>query len=132
MTGARYRELPLGGSLTARFTPRADGSTLIHSTEALQPYPDRLTDRLLHWAALAPDRALAAKRDNGGDWRRISYAQALAQARSIAQALIDMRLSAEHPIVVLSDNDLEHLLIGLGAMLAGVPYAPVSAAYSLL
>jgi feruloyl-CoA synthase len=132
MTGARYRELPLGGSLTARFTPRADGSTLIHSTEALKPYPPRLTDRLLHWAAAEPDRTLAAKRENGGDWRRISYAQALAQARSIAQALIDMRLSAEHPVVVLSDNDLEHLLIGLGAMLAGVPYAPVSAAYSLL
>jgi feruloyl-CoA synthase len=132
MSGARYRALPLGGSLTARFTPRADGSTLIHSTEPLQPYPARLTDRLLQWAAIEPDRTLAAKREHGGDWRRISYAQALSHARSIAQALIDMRLSAEHPVVVLSDNDLEHLLIGLGAMLAGVPYAPVSAAYSLL
>jgi len=111
---ARYRALPLGGSITARFTPRADGSTLVRSTEALQPYPDRLTDRLLHWAAVAPDRTLAAKREHGGDWRRISYAQALAQARSIAQALIDMRLSAEHPVVVLSDNDLEHLLIAWG------------------
>ena len=37
MSGVRYRELPLGGSLAAHFTPRADGSTLIHSAEPLQP-----------------------------------------------------------------------------------------------
>jgi len=128
----RYRALPLGGSLAAQFTPRADGATLIHSTEPLQPYPSRLTDRLLHWAAMKPDHTLAAKRVDGGDWRRISYAQALSSARSIAQALIDLGLSAERPVAILSDNDLEHLLIGLGAMLAGVPFAPISAAYSLV
>ena len=128
----RYRELPLGGSLAAHFTPRADGSTLIHSTEPLQPYPGRLTERLLHWAAVKPDQTLAAKRDHGGDWRRLSYAQALSGARAIAQALLDLGLSAERPLAILSDNDLEHLLIGLGAMLAGVPFAPISAAYSLV
>ena len=126
----RYRALPLGGSLSANFTRRPDGSTLVHSTEPLGPYPKRLTDRLLHWAAVAPERTLAAKRVNGGDWRRISFAQALASARSIAQALIDHGLSAERPVAILSDNDLEHLLLGLGAMLAGVPFAPISAAYS--
>ena len=128
----RYRELPLGGSLAAHFTPRPDGSTLIHSVEPLQPYPPRLTDRLLHWAAVKPGHTLAAKRVDGGDWRHLSYAQALSGARSIAQALIDLGLSAERPVAILSDNDLEHLLIGLGAMLAGVPFAPVSAAYSLV
>ncbi len=132
MSGVRYRELPLGGSLAAHFTSRADGCTLINSTEPLQPYPDRLTDRLLHWAAAKPDHTLAAKRVAGGDWRRLSYAQALGSARAIAQALIDLGLSAERPLVILSDNDLEHLQLGLGAMLAGVPFAPVSAAYSLV
>jgi feruloyl-CoA synthase len=132
MSAVRYRELPLGGSLAAHFTPRADGSTLIHSAEALQTYPARLTDRLLHWAAVKPDHTLAAKRVDGGEWRRLSYAQALSSARAIAQALIDLRLSAERPVAILSDNDLEHLLIGLGAMLAGVPFAPISAAYSLV
>ena len=128
----RYRELPLGGSLAAHFTLRADGSTLIYSAEPLQPYPDRLTDRLLHWAAVKPDHTLAAKRVDGGEWRHLSYAQALNGARSIAQALIDLGLSAERPVAILSDNDLEHLLLALGAMLAGVPFAPVSAAYSLV
>jgi feruloyl-CoA synthase len=130
MAAPKYRALPLGGSLTATFTKRADGCTLIDSTEPLGPYPARLTDRLLHWAQVAPERTLAAKREHGGDWRRISYAQALAHARCIAQALIDRGLSAERPVAILSDNDLEHLLLGLGAMLAGVPFAPISAAYS--
>lgn len=126
----RYRHLPLGGSLSATFTPRADGTTLVLSDEPLRAYPQRLTDRLVHWAAVAPERTLVAKRHHGGDWRRVSYAEALAQARSIAQALLDYRLSPERPVAILSDNDIEHLLLALGAMLAGVPYAPISPAYS--
>jgi feruloyl-CoA synthase len=66
----RYRDVALGGSLSAHFTQRDDGSTLVRSTEALGPYPERITDRLLHWAAVAPDRTLVAKRHQGGDWRR--------------------------------------------------------------
>jgi len=128
----KYRELPLGGSLSANFTTAADGCTLVTSTEALQPYPKRLTDRLIHWADVAPDHTLAAKRHQGGDWRRISYAQALQSARCIAQALIDMKLSVDRPVAILSDNDLEQLLLGLGCMLAGVPFAPISAAYSTM
>lgn len=130
MSTPRYRHLPLGGSLSATFTPRADGSTLVLSDEPLRDYPRRLTDRLLHWAAVAPERTLVAKRHHGGDWRRVSYAEALAQARSIAQALLDRGLSPERPVAILSDNDIEHLMIALGAMLAGVPFAPVSPAYS--
>ncbi len=127
-----YRELPLGGSLSANFETGADGVTLVTSTEPLQPYPQRLTDRLIYWAEASPDHTLAAKRHQGGDWRRISYAQALHSARCIAQALIDMKLSVERPVAILSDNDLEQLLLTLGAMLAGVPVAPISAAYSTI
>lgn len=127
---ARYRALPLGGSLSAHFEARADGTTLVTSTEPLGDYPQRLTDRLLHWAQVSPDHTLAAKRVHGGDWRRISYAEAVASAKRIAQHLLDLGLSAQHPVAILSDNDLEHLLLGLGAMFAGVPFAPVSPAYS--
>ena len=128
----RYRDLPLGGSLAASFVERADGTTLVTSTEVLQPYPRRLTDRLLHWAEVAPDHTLAAQRDAAGQWRRISYAQALYSARCLAQALLDLGLSQERPVAILSDNDLEHLLLSLGAMLAGVPFAAISPAYSTL
>jgi len=128
----RYRQVSLGGSLAASFERRGDGSTLVTSAEPLGPYPLRLTDRLLHWAEQAPERTLAAKRVQGGDWRHLSYAQALHSARCIAQALIDRGLGPERPVAILSDNDLEHLQLSLGCMLAGVPYAPVSAAYSLM
>ena len=129
---ARYRPVALGGSLAARFERRADGSLLVSSAQPLQAYPQRLTDRLLHWAAAAPDRTLVAKRVAGGDWRRVSYAEALDGARRIAQALLDRGLSAERPLAILSENDIEHLLLTLGAMLAGVPVAPISPAYSRL
>ena len=51
--------------------------------------PTRMTDRLVHWAETAPERTFVAKRVNGGDWRKVSYAEALRAARSIAQALLD-------------------------------------------
>ncbi|HJV61466.1 MAG TPA: feruloyl-CoA synthase [Albitalea sp.] len=128
----RYRPVSLGGSLAADFVRRADGSTLVTACEPLKPYPRRLTDRLAHWAEQAPDRTLAAKRVRGGDWRRVSYAQALRSARAIGQALVERGLDAERPVAVLSDNDLEHLLLALGCMWAGVPCSPISPAYSLL
>ena len=68
----------------------------------------------------------------GGGHAHLFVLEALASARAIAQALLDRGVSVEHPVAILSDNDIEHLLLALGAMLAGVPYAPVSAAYSLL
>ena len=39
-------------------------------------------------------------------------------------------LSAERPIAILSDNDLEHYTLALAAQWVGVPYTPVSVAYS--
>jgi feruloyl-CoA synthase len=129
---ARYRAVPLAGSLSAHFEPRADGSTRVVSTEPLQPYAARLTDRLIHWAEQAPERTLVARRVDGGAWRRVGYAEALESARAIAQTLLDLGLSAERPLAVLSGNSIEHLLLTLGAMFAGVPVAPVSPAYSLL
>jgi feruloyl-CoA synthase len=135
MTASRYRPLSLGGSLEADFVRRGDGATVVVSRERLEPYPERLTDRLVQWATRDPDRILVAKRakpEAGGAWRRVSYGEALRSARAIAQALLDRRLSPERPVAILSDNDIEHLLLGLGAMLAGVPFAPVSPAYSLV
>ena len=110
---------------------RADGSTLLRSPHPLPEYPRKLTERLDHWARVAPDRVLFAQRQGAG-WRTLTYAQARERARRVAQAIIDRGLSAERPLAVLSGNDIEHALIHLGALYAGVPYAPVSPAYSLL
>jgi len=68
-----------------------------------------------------PERVFVAKRDNGGAWRTITYARMLARAQAVGQALATRSLSPERPIAILSDNDLEHLTLALGAMWAGVP-----------
>jgi feruloyl-CoA synthase len=111
---------------------RADGCLLLRSPQKLGPYPDKITERLVHWAKVAPDRVLFAQRDAQGAWRKVTYAQALERARSIGEALLARNLSPERPIAILSGNDIEHALLGLGALYAGIPYAPISPAYSLV
>src|SRR2546428_234851 len=110
---------------------RAGGVIHLRSPHPLGPYPRRLTERLEHWAERAPERTLFAQRD-GNAWRSVSYGEALQKARRIGAALLAKGLSAERPLVVLSGNDIEHGLLHLGAMYVGIPYAPISPAYSLL
>ena len=129
---AKFRPFEFGVT-RARVLDR-NGSTYLQADQALEPYAHRMTDRLVHWAATAPERTLYARRDPalGGNWRHITFAQALASARSIGQALLDRGLNADRPLVILSENSLEHALLALGAMLVGVPYCAVSPAYSLI
>ena len=130
MTAPAYRHSAVGGCLQAEITHRADGTMLLRSTEPLGAFPARLTDRLAHWAAAAPDRVFVARRGAGGAWIEITYAQMLDRAQRVGQALLAHGLSPERPIAILSGNDLEHLTLALGAMWVGIPYAPVSPAYS--
>ena len=114
---------------------RADGVMLARSPHPLGPHARAATDWLDHWAAAAPDRVFLAERDRGGSggaWRKVTYAEAKAAARAIAQGLLDRGLSVERPVAILSGNSVDHALLGLGAMVAGVPYAPISAPYSLV
>jgi feruloyl-CoA synthase len=111
---------------------RADGSFLIHPDEPLEKYPRVLTERLVHWAALAPERVLAAKRGRDGQWRHLTYGEALRKVRSLGQALLDRGLSARHPVAILSENDLEHLLLMFAGQHVGVPTASIAPPYSLI
>ena len=61
---------------------RADGTIYLRPKRELGEYPDRLTDRLLHWADAAPDRIFMAERDPGGGWRQISFVPASIEAFS--------------------------------------------------
>ena len=73
-----------------------------------------------------------AVRGENGEWQHTSYAGMLDAVRAIAQRLLGFGLSAERPLAILSGNGLQHLQMALGAMYAGIPYCPVSPAYSLL
>src|SRR6266700_5799281 len=111
---------------------RDDGTIHLRPKMGLGEYPLRLTDRLHHWAKTEPSRIFMAERAAGGLWRQISYAQLLASSRHIASGLLARGLSAEKPIVILSGNSIDHALLAFGALYAGIPFCPVSPAYSLI
>ena len=136
MTAPKFRPLTFG---VTRVTLRDGeaGTQYLSAGQALNDYPARITERLQHWAQTVPERTFMARREKlhdgkTGDWQHVSYAQAWARARCIAQALIHRGLSAENPVAILSENDLDHALLALGCMVAGVPFVPVSPPYSLI
>ncbi|MEZ5293685.1 MAG: feruloyl-CoA synthase [Vicinamibacterales bacterium] len=110
---------------------RDGGLVYLRSPQPLGPTARCLTEWLVSWGARVPDRPLLAERD-GDRWRTVTYGQALDAARRLAQALLDLGLSAGRPLAILSDNSVDHGLLMLGALHVGVPVVPVSPAYSLL
>lgn len=130
-TDPGWIDVPLGRN-SVTFRTGDSGEIFVTPTEPLAPYPDRLTDRLLHWARTAPDRVFVAQRDKGGAWRTITYAQALTHARSVATALLARGLSAERPVAILSGNDLDHAMLALGCLYAGIPFSAISPSYATL
>ena len=120
------------GKLDPVIEQRAGGIIYIRAAQVLGPYHDKLSQPLQHWAETAPDRLFLAQRDPQGEWRKLSYSQVMSSVKRIGAALLRRGLSAEKPIVVLSGNDIEHALLGLAAMYVGIPYAPISPAYSLM
>jgi feruloyl-CoA synthase len=110
----------------------SDDVILLRADEPLGHYPRVLTERLIDWAQRAPDRALAAKRSAEGTWRYLTYGEAHEKVRSIGQAFLDRNLSATRPVVILSDNDLEHLLLMFAGQHVGVPTASIAPPYSLV
>lgn len=111
---------------------RADGTIYLRPKQPLGDYPARITDRLHHWATTTPDRVFMAEREGGRFWRKITYAELLTASRHIASGLIQRGLSAERPVVILSGNSIDHALLAFGAFYAGIPFCPVSPAYSLV
>ncbi len=113
-----------------RWTERPDGSILVWQDGPLGAYPDRISDRIHHWAGLDPDRIWMAERDASGAWVKVSYGQMLHRVRAIGQRLLDMGLSTERPLVILSGNSIAHALMALGAQYVGIPSAAIAPAYS--
>jgi feruloyl-CoA synthase len=111
---------------------RQDGTIILTARQPLGDYDDSLAAVLRRRAKAHPDRTLAAQRDEQDQWVTLTYGEAKAKADALAQALLDLGLGADRPVMILSGNSLEHLLVTLGAYAAGVPVMPVSVAYSLM
>ena len=136
MSTPKFRPLKFGVT-RVNMREGTSGVRYMSADQTLEDFATRMTDRLVHWATSKPDVTMLAKRVKNadgslGDWRHISYAQAWQSAQSIAQALIDRGLSAERPVVIMSENDLEHALLSLGCLVAGVPFCAASPAYSTI
>lgn len=129
-TSPKFRDFTFG--VTRAVKTERDGIIYLRSENHLEDYPERMTDRLVHWAQERPEQTWMARRGPDGQWIHITYAQAWTQAQSIGQALLDYGLSVERPLAILSENSLEHALLTLGAMTVGIPFCSVSAAYSLM
>src|SRR5262245_51211177 len=128
---APYRSVRLGAT-EVEVTRDKNGLIFVRSQQKLGPYPEKMTERLDHWADQVPDRIFMAERASDGGWRTLTYGDARRLARNIGQALLNRGLSQERPFTILSANDLEHAVLGLAALYSAVPYAPISTAYSLV
>jgi feruloyl-CoA synthase len=111
---------------------RADGSILLRNPQPLGPYPRVITERLTAALTECPTRIFIGERDESGVWRTITYAEAEAKVRALGQALLDSGLSPDRPLAILSAGSLAHALMALAASHVGIPYCPVSPAYSLV
>ncbi len=110
-----------------------DGVIRLLAKEPLQPYPDRFHDHLWRWAKECPTHTFLAERQPGREgWATITYAETAERVGLIAQALAQRDLGSERPVLILSGNAIEHQLLALAAMNAGVPFASISVAYSLI
>jgi feruloyl-CoA synthase len=116
-------------AVTAR--RRGDGSWLLRSADPLGAWPPTVLASLRHWAQADPGHPLIAERDAAGGWRQRGYGEVAAAARAAGQALLGLGLGPSRPLLILSGNGVDHLVIALAAMTAGIPVAPVSTAYSL-
>jgi feruloyl-CoA synthase len=84
------------------------------------------------WAEAAPDRVFLAERDAEDNWRELTYAEAAERSGRLAQTLLDRGHSAERPIMMLCDATVNMGILKLAAMRIGIPFVPVSPAYSLM
>ncbi|HEU0200896.1 MAG TPA: feruloyl-CoA synthase [Burkholderiaceae bacterium] len=112
-----------------------NGTFVLRSTEPLGPYARCVGEWLEHWAANTPDALCLAERSDttpNADWRRMTYRQVRHAVGAIAQSLLDLELPPGRPVVVLSDNGVDHALLMLASMHIGRPVCTVSSAYCRL
>jgi feruloyl-CoA synthase len=110
---------------------RQDGSILLRSRRPLTHWEPSIPAVLRKRAAEHPDRPLAAQRNEDDRWVTLTYGEAVRKADALGRAFAELGLGPEKPLMILSGNSLEHLLVSLGAYVAQAPAMPISVAYSL-
>ena len=109
-----------------------DDTFVLRSPEPLKPYARCIGDWLERWARETPDATAFAQRAADGSVVAMSWRQAREKVGRIAQSLLGLKLMPQAPVVVLSDNSLDHLMLILASMHIGRPVCTVSSAYCRL
>jgi feruloyl-CoA synthase len=124
---------PLFAPAAIQMDCRSDGTIWLSSKTPLAPYARCVGDWLEEWAARRPDQTFLAERPSAAaPWQRLTYGDALKRVRVVGGWLLEQGLSAERPLVILSENSVDHGVLMLAAMHVGVPVASISPAYSLV
>ncbi|MEA5402685.1 feruloyl-CoA synthase [Arcicella sp. DC2W] len=126
-----FKNINFGPTATKK-TIREDGSILLNLEQTLEEFPEKITQKLVHWAETKPNEVFIARRNAQNEWVKLTYSATLNQVKSIAQYLLNLNFSVDETIVILSENSIEHALLALAAMHIGIPYTPISPAYSLV
>ena len=110
------------------------GAFVLRSPEPLQPFERCVGEWVERWARETPDARAVAEPDarQPDGWQALTWAQLRARVGAVAQALLDLDLTPEGPVVVLSDNSLDHLVLMLAGMHIGRPVCTVSSGYCRL
>jgi feruloyl-CoA synthase len=108
-----------------------DGIVYLTCGLPYEPGLPSLIDYLARAATMRPSTTFLAERDASKQWRRLTYAAAARDTAAVATWLIRKGFGPDSaPVMILSENSIEHALLMLGAMRAGVAVVPVSPTYS--
>ena len=108
-----------------------DGSIIIKNIITPDEWPSNIILKLMHWSTKTPETIFLAQRNHSNLWEKISYIETLKKVKSIANFLLNHRLSEKRPLLILSGNDINHALVALACLYSKIPYSSISPAYSL-
>jgi feruloyl-CoA synthase len=129
IAAAPHRPIAFAPARVTRTTD-PDGTIRLACATPLGEYEPSLAHLFRSAVDTQPARAFLQERA-GDTWRKLSYEQARPMVDALAAALIERGLSAARPVMILSGNSIDHALLMLAGYTAGIPVAPISAAYSL-
>ena len=111
-------------------TEKEGGVIYLKSAIPLMDRSFRMTENLVRWAELKPNQVFLGQKDSLNNWKTINYYDSFQAVLSIGEWLLAKGASAQNPVIILSENSIEHALVGLAALHIGVPYSPITPAYS--
>ncbi|WP_186426245.1 AMP-binding protein [Cupriavidus metallidurans] len=130
-TMPRYRDAALRTS-QAVHEMRPDGTLLLRA--GTTPVPTThlgFSGFVADWSRRRGAQTALAQRDSAGAWRALTWGDFHRQMLAVAAGLLQMGLSRQRPLMILSGNSIEHALVVAAAEYVGIPCAAASAAYSL-